>query len=157
MDVAALLSSSPFCRLLGVTAEYRAGQFVLVLPFSPPLVGNAMLPALHGGVISALLETVALAQVAEDLKILAKPVDVSIDFLRSGRAVMSYASARIVKPGRRMVSIHAQMWQDDEDRPIAALRGHLLLAPPNESPELSPIGADRLHDGGKAIARQQRH
>ena len=56
-----------------------------------------------------------------------KPVDVTIDYLRSGRAVTSYARARIAKQGRRVVNVHAEMWQDDETKPLAALRGHMLL------------------------------
>jgi len=57
-----------------------------------------------------------------------KPVDITIDYLRTGRAVTSFASARLARQGRRVVNVHAQMWQEDEMKPIAALRGHFLLA-----------------------------
>ena len=78
-----------------------------------------MLPALHGGVIGSLLETAAIAQVIWELRTprLPKPVDITIDYLRSGRAVTSYARARIAKQGRRVVNVHAEMWQDDEAKP----------------------------------------
>ena len=56
-----------------------------------------------------------------------KPVDITIDYLRSGRAVTSFASARLARQGRRVVNVHAQMWQDDETKPVAGLRGHFLL------------------------------
>jgi acyl-coenzyme A thioesterase PaaI-like protein len=59
---------------------------------------------------------------------LPKPVDITIDYLRSGRAMTSYAGARLARQGRRVVNVHAQMWQEDESKPIAALRGHFLLA-----------------------------
>lgn len=129
-DPAALLAAIPYCRLMGASAELRGDRVVLILPFAERLVGNVILPALHGGVIGSLLETAAIAQVIYQSQAarFPKPVDMSIDYLRSGRAVTSYASAHIAKQGRRTVNVHAQMWQDDENKPIATLRGHMLLA-----------------------------
>ena len=129
-DPAALIAAIPYCRLLGVSAEVRDGALILVMPFAERLVGNVMLPALHGGVIGSFLETAAIAQVVWEVKNprLPKPVDITIDYLRSGRALTSYARARIAKQGRRTVNVHAEMWQDDESKPVAALRGHMLLA-----------------------------
>ena len=129
-DPAALLAAIPYCKHLGIGAELRDGSLVLVMPFADHLVGNVLLPALHGGVIGSMLETAAIAQVIWQMKTarVPKPVDIAIDYLRSGRAVTSYARARIAKQGRRVINIHAEMWQGDEARPIAALRGHMLLA-----------------------------
>lgn len=128
-DLATLIAAIPYCRHLGVGAELRNGAPILVMPFAEHLVGNVTLPALHGGVIGSLLETAAIVQVIWDLRSprLPKPVDITIDYLRSARASTSYARARIAKQGRRVVNVHAEMWQDDEARPVAALRGHMLL------------------------------
>jgi uncharacterized protein (TIGR00369 family) len=128
-DVAELVAAIPYCRHLGVSARLDGETIVLAMPFGQHLIGNPMIPALHGGVIGSLLETAAIAQVIYDtvpLK-LPKPVDITVDYLRTGRAVTSYASARIAKQGRRVLNVHAQMWQEDESRPIAGLRGHFLL------------------------------
>jgi len=134
-DLAALIAAIPYCRHLVVSAELRDGAPVLVMPFAEHLVGNTLLPALHGGVIGSLLETAAIVQVIWEVRAprLPKPVDITIDYLRSGRALTSYARARIAKQGRRVVNVHAEMWQDDETKPIAALRGHMLLANPAET------------------------
>src|SRR5689334_18716592 len=104
-DAAALLAAIPYCRHLGITGVREGKQLKLTMPFAPHLVGNPMLPALHGGVIGSLLETAAIAQVMLDLGPVAraKPVDITIDYLRSGRAETSYARARIAKQGRRVV------------------------------------------------------
>jgi uncharacterized protein (TIGR00369 family) len=125
-----LLAAIPFCRHLGLRSEVDEDGLVLVMPFQPHLVGNPVLPALHGGVIGAFLETSAIAQVIRELggAQLPKPIDIAIDYLRSGRAVETRARARIAKLGRRVVNVHAELWQEDAAKSIATLRGHFLLA-----------------------------
>jgi uncharacterized protein (TIGR00369 family) len=128
-DPAELIAHIPYCRHLGVTARLEGESVVLTMPFAEHLIGNPMIPALHGGVIGSLLETAALVQVIFETGAvkLPKPVDITVDYLRTGRAATSYASARIAKQGRRVVNVHAEMWQEDSAKPIAGLRGHFLL------------------------------
>jgi uncharacterized protein (TIGR00369 family) len=128
-DPAALIAAIPYCRYLGVRAELNDGALVLVMPFAEHLVGNPMIKALHGGVIGSFLETAAIAQVIFETRAakLPKPVDITVDYLRSGRAVESRARARIARQGRRVINVHAEMWQEDESKPIANLRGHFLI------------------------------
>jgi uncharacterized protein (TIGR00369 family) len=128
-DINELLAAVPYCAWLGLTANIVKSQVVLEMPFATKLIGNPIIPAIHGGVIGSMLETAAIAQAVWDTKSasIPKPVDVTIDYLRTGRAVTSYASARLARQGRRVVNVHAAMWQDDEAKPVAALRGHFLL------------------------------
>lgn len=128
-DVGELLAAVPYCAHLGITGSVQDDRVLLQMPFGEHLIGNPILPALHGGVIGSLLETAALVTVIWETGIsaLPKPVDITIDYLRSGRPVTSFARARIARQGRRVVNVHSEMWQDDESRPIAGLRGHLLL------------------------------
>jgi uncharacterized protein (TIGR00369 family) len=128
-DPAELIGFIPYCRHLGVSARLDGELVVLTMPFADRLIGNPMIPALHGGVIGSLLETAAIAQVIYETGAvkLPKPVDITVDYLRSGRALTSHASARIAKQGRRVLNVHAEMWQEDPAKPVAALRGHFLL------------------------------
>ncbi|HEV2651497.1 MAG TPA: PaaI family thioesterase [Rhizomicrobium sp.] len=128
-DPDALLALIPYCRHLGIRAELRDGAPVLLMPFEDKLIGNVMLPALHGGVIGSMLETAAIVQVAWETResALPRPVDITIDYLRSARGVASFARARVARLGRRVVNVHAEMWQDDESKPVASLRGHFLI------------------------------
>ena len=91
--------------------------------------GNPWLPALHGGVIGGLLETAAIVQLAhdQDTDNLPKPINVTIDYLRSGRIEPTWACARVTKLGRRVANVHASCWQQDADKPIATLVGHFLM------------------------------
>lgn len=129
-DPAVFLDAIPYCRHLGITAEVKDGALVLVMPIVERHIGNVALPAIHGGVIGSLLETAALVQIIWETQTsrVPRPVDITIDYLRSARAETSHASARITKQGRRVVNVHAQMWQGDPAKPVAALRGHFLLA-----------------------------
>ena len=129
-DPAALLAAIPFCRHMAISAIVSEGELTLVMPYQPLLIGNPVLPALHGGAIGAFLETAAIAQVAWELGgvELPKTIDITIDYLRTGRAIESNARARIAKRGRRVVNVHAELWQEDAAKPVASLRGHFLLA-----------------------------
>jgi uncharacterized protein (TIGR00369 family) len=124
-----LMAAIPYCRYLGIRAVVKDGAVSLVMPFAQHLVGNPVLPALHGGVIGSLLETAAIVQVVWETRApkMPKPVDITVDYLRTGRPVETYARARIARQGRRVVNVHAELWQEDEAKPIAALRGHFLI------------------------------
>ena len=133
--LAALLAATPYMRFLGMTADLAGDEMTAVLPFSQHLVGNVMLPALHGGVLGAFLEMTALCQlvVREPLRRQPKTIDVTIEYLRPGRAQTTYARADVRKVGRRIANVHVEAWQDQRASPVAALRGHFLLSLPDET------------------------
>ena len=127
---AGLFANSPFARWLGIRDHHAEnGQATLVMPFSNNIVGNPILPAIHGGITGAFLETTAIVGVARELGAAAtpKPIGLTVNYLRSGRALDSYASVSIVKQGMRVVAFEAKAWQDDPDKPIASAFGHFML------------------------------
>lgn len=130
-DLQELVDAIPYCRFLGIEVDRKGSELTTVLRFDKKLIGNPVLPALHGGVVGAFLEVTAVIQLmleaeSEDLP---KPVDIGIDYLRSGRPVDTYARAIITKHGRRVCNVRAEAWQDEHARPIAALHGHFLIKP----------------------------
>jgi acyl-coenzyme A thioesterase PaaI-like protein len=133
-DVNALMQAIPYARFLGITVDQRGNEVTTVMHFSENLIGNPVLPALHGGTIGAFLETTAIAQLAFEIAgdALPKPIGLTIDYLRSGRPVDTYGRAVITKQGRRVATVHAEAWQDDRSRPIAAAHGHFLLKPADD-------------------------
>src|SRR4051794_7634117 len=124
-DPAGPFAQSPFARCLGI----RVGDDgTLVMPFSQKIIGNPLLPAIHGGITGAFLETTAIVGVTRELGVSPpKPIGLTVNYLRSGRALDSYANVSIVKQGRRVVAFEAQAWQDDRSRPIASAYGHFML------------------------------
>lgn len=125
-DPAGPFATSPFARCLGI----RIGEDdTLVMPFSPKIIGNPILPAIHGGMTGAFLETTAIVGLTRELRVQKspKPIGLTINYLRSGRALDSFAKVSIVKQGRRVVAFEAQAWQDDPAEPIASAFGHFML------------------------------
>ena len=125
-DPASLFANSPFARCLGIRL---CDDGTLTMPFSAKIIGNPILPAIHGGMTGAFLETAAVVGVTRELGVAAlpKPIGLTINYLRSGRALDSYANVSIVKQGRRIVAFEAQAWQDDPEKPIASAFGHFML------------------------------
>ena len=130
-DLQEILDTIPYCRFLGISVDRKGTELTTILRFDHKLIGNPVLPALHGGVVGAFLEVTAVIQLMLEVETeeLPKPVDIGIDYLRSGRPVDTYARATITKHGRRVCNVRAEAWQDERAKPIAALHGHFLIKP----------------------------
>ena len=130
-ELDAILARIPYARFLGVRVELHGDEMTAVLPYAEHLIGNPTLPALHGGVIGAFMEMTAVLQlsIVEAQQRQPRPVDVNIDYLRSGRPEDTYARALIKKAGRRIANVQVEAWQETRAAPIAALHGHFLLTP----------------------------
>ena len=126
--VTAAIERIPYARFLGLRAELRGDELTLVMPFADHLIGNPLLPALHGGVVGALMEVTALTQlaIASKSQTFPKTIDIGIDYLRSGRPRDTYARARVVRIGRRIANVQAEAWQNERSQPIATLHGHFM-------------------------------
>jgi uncharacterized protein (TIGR00369 family) len=130
----ALFDRVPYAQFIGLKLELKGDELTAILPYKDALIGNPMLPALHGGVVAALMELTAVAQItlaqpvgADGSLKVPKTIDVSIDYLRSGRPVDTFARAHVTKLGRRIANVRVEAWQHNRADPIAALHGHFLL------------------------------
>lgn len=130
-SIEAMLARIPYAQFLGMKIELAGDEMTAVLPFGQHIVGNPVLPAIHGGVLGAFMEMTALAQLllTEGQARQPRVIDVSIEYLRSGRPLTTFARAEIKKVGRRIANVHVEAWQDRRAAPIAALRGHFLVTP----------------------------
>jgi uncharacterized protein (TIGR00369 family) len=123
---ARLLDAWPYARFLGIRLEPGDAGAIAVLPFAPRLIGNPILPALHGGVVASFLELAALARLDAGGE-RARTIDITVDYLRPARPITTYAEARILKLGRRAANLTVEAWQEDRSSPVAALRGHFMI------------------------------
>lgn len=121
-----------FAKEIGVTVDRLDGQRpVLALDYRADLCGNPGM--FHGGVVAAVLEWASLAAIKEDLRAknstaCAVPVNCTVTYLRPATERRTYASARIVRAGRRLANLQATLWQDSEDKPVATAMVNLELS-----------------------------
>ena len=69
-DPGSPFANSPFSRCLGIVAR---GDGTTAMPFARHLIGNPILPALHGGLIGAFLETAAIVSVRREVGLATAP------------------------------------------------------------------------------------
>ena len=125
----AFLAARPYASFLGMRAHIEDGSVRAVLPFSPHLVGNPLIPALHGGVVGGFLELAALAHLAATSPNghMPRTVDITIDYLRPARAVATYADVDVIRRGRRVANVQVTAWQSRPTTPVSTLRGHFIV------------------------------
>jgi acyl-coenzyme A thioesterase PaaI-like protein len=130
-DLAPLVETIPYFRFLGISADLSSGELTGKMAYSDPLIGNASRQALHGGTIGGLLESTAILQTLWESEtiLLPKIITITIDFLRSGRPVDTFARGLITKKGRRVVNVGVEAWQEDRKRPIACANAIFLVEP----------------------------
>jgi uncharacterized protein (TIGR00369 family) len=137
-DGSALLELVPYAGYLGLRFDLGPDQAPrLRLPFKPTLIGNAALPALHGGVVASFMESAALLHLllVLDEQRLPKSIDFSIDYLHSAHAEETFAACAVERLGRRVAQVQVRCWQRDPETPVALARAHFLLAAPDHGHE----------------------
>lgn len=151
----ALVEGVPYVRFMGISFDRRGDELTGVMAFDDKLIGNPILPALHGGATAAFLEVTAIITLswrwlwediesgaidadalADNLPRLPKTVDFTVDYLRSGLPRDAYARAQVNRSGRRYASVHVEGWQDNRARLFAQATGHFLM------PERRPQDTD---------------
>jgi uncharacterized protein (TIGR00369 family) len=130
---------SPFTEYLGVRRHSRpelaahAADALFRLPFRQDLVGNPILPAIHGGVVAGFAQTAGILHVSFTNQLPRetppRAVDFSIDYLRSAKPIDTWARCHTVRQGNRSALVQITLWQDDEKRPVATARAQCLLPP----------------------------
>jgi len=125
----ALLAKVPIVQTLGMRCEIKGDDMTAVLPYHKKLIGNFAIKALHGGAIGTFLELTAMAQLFLVTEVEQPPrtINLTVDYMRQGRAEDLFARATVVKLGRRMASVRAEAWQAERSRPVAALMAHFLV------------------------------
>lgn len=125
-----LLAQIPYTGFVGLEVTVQGGSVVSVLRARDTNIGNTQIPAVHGGVVGALMEHAAIMELFHKVDAAHPPktINISIDYLRpclGGRD--TFAVANVVKQGRRIANVRVQAYQDGPDRPVAAAHAHFLL------------------------------
>ncbi|HEV7502185.1 MAG TPA: hotdog fold thioesterase [Vicinamibacteria bacterium] len=107
----------PFNRLLGLRGESIAlGRCVLTLAVREEFIGDPRRPALHGGVVSSLIDTAGglAAWSALPPGESVSTVDLRVDYLEpAGLGAALRASAALVRKGNRVCHVRIEVTQGD--------------------------------------------
>jgi acyl-coenzyme A thioesterase PaaI-like protein len=118
----------PYLGFMGIGFDRRGDELTAVLTYDDKLIGNPMLPALHGGATASFLEVSAIMELSfqmlwdeiesgeldvetltpQTLPRLPKTIDFTVDYLRTGLPRDAYARARVNRSGAAMP---ASMWR----------------------------------------------
>lgn len=128
-DFTAMQQVIPYARFMGITAELIDGDVVGRMQYSDHLVGNASVPALHGGTLGALMESTAIFKLLwhGETTAVPKTINITVEYLRSARAEDVFARAVFTRHGRRVANVRVFAFQDDPERPVAVATAHFLL------------------------------
>lgn len=121
----------PHCRALGMrVVNLGDGTAEIEMPYDERLIGDPESGVIHGGAISALMDTCGGAAVISH-RVAAGPtatIDLRIDYMRSatpGRTVTARAECYHVT--RSVAFVHATAMDGDDAGPVAAAVGAFTL------------------------------
>lgn len=124
----------PYAEFLGMRAGRSPSQELqFILPFGEVVLGRP--GYLHGGAIAGLLELAAIGAIYEafgdvEEKIVVKPINLTVTFMRGGINRDTTAAGRVTRIGTRIANVEAHAWQDDRARPIASAQLTAMLRRP---------------------------
>lgn len=118
----------PFLKLLGIEVEsVGAGTATLAVPVRHELMRNDGI--VHGGVMASLIDSAFAFAI---IPILADgertvTVDLTIHYLRPLSSGVVKASARIVRAGRRVITVSADLFDENDKLAATALSTYLRI------------------------------
>jgi len=120
-----------FDKHLGLLIDdLRPGWVRVRLPFRPEFVGDPFRKALHGGVISTVVDATAGAAALSTLPYGSRcsTVDMRVDYLLPAQALELIAEATVLRTGNSVAVINVEVFQGENQR-IATGRAVYSLKP----------------------------
>jgi uncharacterized protein (TIGR00369 family) len=126
-DVKKFMNMVPFNAVLGIQIDdLREGFCRMSVPFREEFIGDPSRPALHGGVLSAVIDTCGGAAIWTQIEKgdALSTVDLRVDYLRPGQPRDFIVEGRVLRLGNRvgvaeMIAYHP----GSEGKPIASGKG----------------------------------
>lgn len=125
------LSVSPYTGRMGIEAiSAEDGGCVLALPYGPELVGDPDSGVLHGGAVTALIDTAfgfAVYFRIQEFRPMAT-LDLRIDYLRPARpGAKVYTQALCYKVTPELAFVRGCSYEDDASDPFASCVGVFMF------------------------------
>ena len=120
----------PYAQFVNMELLIQKDGLTTVLRQLDSNIGNTTIPAVHGGVVGALLEQAAMMEVIyrADITRFPKIINISVDYLRPAIGLKdTLARATLIKQGRSVSNVRVEAWQESQQRPVAAAHAHFLM------------------------------
>jgi len=131
-----LMTGLPFSQKIGMRLHMADnGIAILSIDYDDKLIGDPQSGVMHGGVVTALLDTACGAAVmcAPDKLLSTATLDLRIDYMRpASPGTRVYASAECYRMTRSIGFARAVAYHDDPDDPIASAAGSFMLERPKQ-------------------------
>ncbi len=136
-DEGEIMTAMPHGREIGMRLiSSKDGKSRLSVPYDARLVGDPETGILHGGVITALLDTAcgsAVMSMPGKMTAIAT-LDLRIDYMRPATAGKTvFAQAECYRMTRSIGFTRAVAYHDDPDDPIASAAGAFMVERPKEA------------------------
>jgi len=121
------IETIPHARALSMQiTDIADGAATITMPYDARLVGDPKTGVIHGGAVSALMDTCSGAAVMSHPSAPAgtATIDLRIDYMRAatpGQPITARAECYHIT--RSVAFVRASAWDDDADRPVAAATG----------------------------------
>jgi uncharacterized protein (TIGR00369 family) len=127
--VNAHVSRVPFFRFLNFEVQSLDDLHAEAeMTFDDRHIGNPIMEYYHGGIIASFMEATAAITVQPDFADLpAKPINLTVDYLRPGVKGPLFARANVTRKGKRMASVSVVTWQAEREQAVAEGLYHFLL------------------------------
>ena len=127
--VNANVSRVPFFRFLNFEVRSLDSLHAEAeMTFDDRHIGNPIMEYYHGGIIASFMEATAAIAVQPDFAdVPAKPINLTVDYLRPGVKGPLLARANVTRKGHRMASVSVQSWQAEREKAVAEGLYHFLL------------------------------
>jgi acyl-CoA thioesterase len=122
------LDDVPFARLLGLEVDsLEPGHAVLSMKMRDDLMRNGGIA--HGGAVATLIDSAMAFAIVELLgeNEHTVTVDLTIHYLRPISEGSARASARVVRAGKRVITVSAELFDDNDKLAATAISTYLRL------------------------------